>query len=111
MMEIPLLDNKAPVFPSPEEALLDPNGLLAAGGNLAPATLIKAYQQGIFPWYSEDEPILWWSPDPRMVLFLDKLHVSKRLLRTIRRKNFEIRFDTCFEDVTENCVLVKQKKK
>jgi|SRR5690348_16616996 len=78
-------------------------GLLAVGGDLRPERLLKAYRHGIFPWYNEDQPILWWSPDPRTVLFPDKLHVPKSLERTIRRRHFRLTFDTCFRDVMLGC--------
>ena len=81
----------------------DPNGLLAAGADLSPRRLLDAYRRGIFPWFGEEDPILWWSPDPRMVLFLDELHVSRSLRRVIRSRRFEIRFDTAFEDVMRAC--------
>lgn len=80
-----------------------PNGLLAAGGGLAPERLIDAYARGVFPWFSEGDPVLWWSPDPRMVLFLDELHVSRSLDRRIRRGGFEVRADTAFGDVITAC--------
>ncbi|MDX8378176.1 MAG: leucyl/phenylalanyl-tRNA--protein transferase [Mariprofundales bacterium] len=95
------------IFPNPKYA--DDDGLLAYGGDLSIDTLIAAYSQGIFPWYSENEPILWWSPDPRMVLFVDKLYVSKRLHRKIRQQGFEIKMDTCFEKVMQQCAFVKRK--
>lgn len=99
-MKLPWIDAGTP-FPSPETAL--PNGLLCAGGDLAPATLVAAYSQGIFPWYSEGEPILWWSPDPRMVLFPDEFKISHSLQRTIRQQRFEIRMDSAFAAVITAC--------
>lgn len=80
-----------------------PNGLLAAGGGLAPERLIDAYTRGVFPWFSEGDPVLWWSPDPRMVLFLDELHVGRSLARRLRRGGFEVRADTAFGDVIAAC--------
>jgi leucyl/phenylalanyl-tRNA--protein transferase len=71
-------------FPPIETALDDPNGLLAAGGDLSPERLLAAYARGIFPWYSEGQPVLWWSPDPRLVLFVDELRVSRSLRKTLR---------------------------
>lgn len=88
-------------FPSPEMA--DTTGLLAIGGDLRPERLILAYVNGIFPWYNADEPILWWSPDPRLVLFPSKLHVSKRLKRTLSSNRFQITFDKAFEQTIRAC--------
>lgn len=90
-------------FPSPERALRQPNGLLAAGGELTPARLLAAYRQGIFPWYSGDEPVLWWSPDPRMVLFPAEFHLPRSLAKRLRRGDFDIRVDTAFADVMHGC--------
>jgi leucyl/phenylalanyl-tRNA--protein transferase len=90
-------------FPPPNEALTEPNGLLAAGGDLTPERLLGAYRRGIFPWYEEGQPILWWSPDPRAVLWPDALHVSRSLRRSMRRGRFEFRIDTAFDDVVAAC--------
>jgi len=98
-----------PIFSLPDEIIFpDPNlaeedGLLAVGGDLSPERLIQAYANGIFPWYSDGEPILWWSPDPRMILFPDKFKISKSLEQSIRNKNFEVYFDKDFESVINNC--------
>ncbi len=86
-------------FPDPEQALNDPDGLLAVGGDLSPERLLLAYQMGIFPWYDDPQPILWWSPNPRFVLFPDQLHVSRKLEKTVRRGQFEITLDQRFSDV------------
>ncbi|MBV8049199.1 MAG: leucyl/phenylalanyl-tRNA--protein transferase [Paludibacterium sp.] len=94
---------RAPVFPPPESALDDPPGLLAAGGDLSVARLLAAYSHGIFPWYGPDEPILWWSPAPRMVLFPPQLKVSRSLAKTLRNTRYEIRVDTAFRQVMEAC--------
>jgi leucyl/phenylalanyl-tRNA--protein transferase len=99
---IPWLRGEAP-FPPVSKALKSPNGLLCAGGDLSPARLIEAYSHGIFPWFSEGDPILWWSPDPRMVLCPDELKVSRSLRRTIERDAYETRFDTAFRTVIEEC--------
>ncbi|HVY67185.1 MAG TPA: leucyl/phenylalanyl-tRNA--protein transferase [Gammaproteobacteria bacterium] len=90
-------------FPPPQEALTEPNGLLAAGGDLTPERLLAAYRRGIFPWYEEGQPILWWSPDPRAVLWPDGLRVSRSLRRSLRNGGFECRVDTAFDDVVAGC--------
>ncbi|MDP2809012.1 MAG: leucyl/phenylalanyl-tRNA--protein transferase [Rhodocyclaceae bacterium] len=90
-------------FPPVERALAEPDGLLAVGGDLSPQRLLAAYRRGIFPWYSEGEPILWWSPDPRMVLFPDELKVSRSLAKILRNVDYEVRFDTAFADVMAAC--------
>ena len=99
---IPWLRGNAP-FPPVEKALKSPNGLLCAGGDLSPQRLVDAYSRGIFPWFSEGDPILWWSPDPRMVLFPGELKVSRSLRRKVERGAFETRVDTAFEDVIAHC--------
>lgn len=96
-------DDSAAPFPSVDQALRDPNGLLAFGGDLTPTRLLAAYRQGIFPWYSEDQPILWWSPDPRAVLYPDRLHVSHSLNKTLLKKQFAVTADTAFRRVIELC--------
>ncbi len=90
-------------FPPVERARRHPNGLLCAGGDLSPRRLLEAYRNGIFPWYSEGEPILWWSPDPRQVLFVDELHISRSLRRQLNGRRFEIRYDTAFRAVMQGC--------
>jgi len=90
-------------FPPPELALDHPNGLLAVGGDLSPRRLLSAYRNGIFPWYSEGEPILWWSPDPRAVLFPHDLKISRSLRKTLRRGEYEITLDRAFEQVVLGC--------
>ena len=86
-----------------EQALVEPNGLLAAGGDLSPERLLDAYARGIFPWFNDEDPVLWWSPDPRMVLFPDELHVSRTLRRTIRSQEFQVTLDRAFPEVMEGC--------
>ena len=86
-------------FPPADKALKDPNGLVCAGGDLSPARLLDAYRHGIFPWYSGDEPILWWSPDPRLVLYCAELKVSRSLAKSVRNKGYELRIDTAFREV------------
>lgn len=90
-------------FPPTSEALGDPNGLLAAGGDLSPQTLLAAYQRGIFPWYEEPQPVLWWSPDPRTVLFPDELHLSRSLRKRLRQDSFGLAVDTRFNEVMRAC--------
>ena len=90
-------------FPPIAAALAEPNGLLAAGGDLSPDRLLAAYRHGIFPWYSAGQPILWWSPDPRMVLYVDELRVSRSLAKRVRSEHFEVRIDTAFRDVIQAC--------
>jgi leucyl/phenylalanyl-tRNA---protein transferase len=90
-------------FPPLERALDEPNGLLAAGGDLTPGRLISAYRRGIFPWYSEGQPILWWSPDPRMVLYVDEFRISRSLRKKLRQDTFEVQIDTAFRHVVEAC--------
>ena len=95
-------------FPSVNTALAEPNGLLCVGADLAPQTIIAAYSRGIFPWFSDNQPILWWSPDPRMVLFPAEFKVSKSLAKTVNRKLFEIRFDSAFAEVISACSEPRQ---
>lgn len=92
-------------FPSPSLAMLDPDGLLAAGANLKPETLIQAYKQGIFPWYTENQPILWWSPNPRCVLYPEDLHISRSLKRTLNQSPYNIRENTAFKQVMHECAM------
>jgi len=104
-MQLPILDpiNPDQKFPDIETALSEPDGLLAAGGCLSSQRLINAYKQGIFPWYSPGEPILWWSPNPRLVLFPEKLKASRSLQKTIRKKMFSISYDQNFAQVMQYC--------
>jgi leucyl/phenylalanyl-tRNA--protein transferase len=102
---IPWLD-QAPVFPPVEMALTDPNGLLAAGGDLSPERILAAYAQGIFPWSAPCEPILWWSPDPRMVLFPAEFKLSRSLAKTLRNKSCDVRLDTAFAAVVSSCATM-----
>jgi leucyl/phenylalanyl-tRNA--protein transferase len=96
-------DARADAFPPVSEALTEPNGLLAAGGDLSPERLLAAYRQGIFPWYQEGQPILWWSPDPRAVLWPGSLKVSRSLRRSLTKRRFEFRVDTVFDAVVAAC--------
>ncbi len=103
-MPLFILDD-SPRFPPPEFAR--PDGLLAIGGDLSVPRLLSAYRKGIFPWYNEGEPILWWSPDPRLVLYPKELHVGRRLARTMRQKRFEITCDQAFEEVINLCAKTR----
>lgn len=100
--------NEVPVFPRPE--LAEKNGLLAIGGDLSVHRLLTAYSQGIFPWYSEGDPLLWWYTDPRLVLFPHEFHVSKRFARTLRNTRLRTSFDLAFEAVIHNCAEVRRKE-
>ena len=97
-------------FPETSQALEDPNGLLAAGGTLSKETLLSAYQSGIFPWFEDNSPILWWSPNPRCILQPEGFAPSKSLKRKAKKGGFEIRIDSCFEEVIDSCKRVHQKK-
>jgi leucyl/phenylalanyl-tRNA--protein transferase len=90
-------------FPSPSAALEEPNGLLAVGGDLTVPRLLSAYQRGIFPWFSEGDPILWWSPHPRMVLFPNELHISRSLHKRLKKPEYQVTFDTGFRQVMNAC--------
>jgi leucyl/phenylalanyl-tRNA--protein transferase len=95
-------------FPPIESALADPNGLLAAGGDLSAERLLAAYRHGIFPWYSGGQPILWWSPDPRMVLFVAEFRTSRSLRKLVAQTRFDIRVDSAFRDVIEACAAPRE---
>ncbi len=96
-------DDPRETFPPVAMALREPNGLLAAGGDLSPERLLSAYRQGIFPWYDEGQPLLWWSPDPRCVLQSGDYHISRRLRRELRNSTAEVRINTAFGDVISAC--------
>ncbi len=104
-MTLPWLDprNDDQPFPPPDRALDEPDGLLAAGGSLNPSRLLRAYRQGIFPWYSPGQPILWWSPDPRLVLFPEAINISRSLAKILRKGRFTVTADTGFEAVIAAC--------
>lgn len=99
---IPWLEGAAP-FPPADTALRQPNGLLAAGGELSPQRLLDAYRCGIFPWYSNDDPVLWWSPDPRMVLVPAEFRLARSLGKRLRRREFAVSTDTAFGTVMQSC--------
>lgn len=90
-------------FPPLEKAMREPNGLLAAGGDLRPERLVQAYRHGCFPWYQDGQPILWWSPDPRTVMFPDELHVSRSLRKFMRQGHYQVSFDQGFDAVIRAC--------
>ena len=94
-------------FPPSCDALDYPNGLLAVGGELTPDTLLSAYRRGIFPWYEEPQPVLWWTPDPRSVLFPQDIHISRSLARTLRREGFQLAVDQRFTQVMRNCAVLR----
>jgi leucyl/phenylalanyl-tRNA--protein transferase len=103
-IEIPLLELARPeYFPDPETALGDPNGLLAFGGDLSTIRLLAAYRRGIFPWFSEGEPILWWSPDPRCVFRTQDLRINRSLRRQLAGKNWHVTVDQAFIEVVRGC--------
>lgn len=96
-------DDPPEAFPSPHHALRTPDGLLAVGGDLSPERLLAAYRRGIFPWFNEGQPILWWSPDPRAVIVPEELHVSRSLRRTLKRDRFTVSIDQAFDAVIAGC--------
>jgi len=97
-------------FPNVEQAFQEPNGLLAIGGDLAPERILSAYRQGIFPWFSHDQPILWWSPDPRMILLPERLRISRSLKKTIRKNLFSVTYDQAFAQVIYHCAQPRAKQ-
>lgn len=107
MSQIPWLEEDLD-FPDISTALKDPDGLLAAGGDLTIPRLITAYKQGIFPWFNDDQPIMWWSPNPRCVLFPEKVHISKSLRKKLNKNIFKVTFDNDFERVIHHCANSRQ---
>jgi leucyl/phenylalanyl-tRNA--protein transferase len=95
-------------FPNVAKALHEPNGLLAAGAELSPERLLTAYRAGIFPWFSPGDPILWWSPDPRMVLIPERFKLSRSLAKTLRNTRYEVRFDHAYEQVMRACAAPRE---
>lgn len=102
MSQIPWLEGNQ-AFPPTDSAMKDPSGLLAAGADLSPSRLLEAYRQGIFPWFEEGQPILWWSPDPRATLRPSSIHVSRSLRKAIKQKRYQFRFDSNFFGVIQAC--------
>ena len=100
---IPWLQHSSDPFPPIDQAIDDPNGLLAAGGSLSKERLIDAYRSGIFPWYSPGEPILWWSPDPRCVVIPDQIHISRSMRKRLKKKDYTVVFDRNFSGVMDAC--------
>lgn len=107
---IPWLTDDSPDFPPLEQALTEPDGLLAAGGDLGEARLLAAYRQGIFPWYNPGEPILWWSPDPRCVLLPEALHLSRSLRKRLRKPDYRVSFDQAFARVVAACAAPRRQQ-
>lgn len=103
MTTLPWIEDGDTEFPPTRSALVDPNGLLAVGGDLCPQQLIAAYRRGIFPWFDDTQPVLWWSPDPRLVLFPDQLHISKSMRKLLQKKAFSVTTDTAFSAVMRAC--------
>ncbi len=107
-MRLVQLSQESLRFPPPETALREPNGLLAMGGDLSPARLLSAYQQGIFPWFSPGDPILWWSPDPRAVLFPTQFHLSRSMKRFHQQSPYRVTMNEAFGDVVDGCALGRE---
>lgn len=103
-----LLDKADVAFPDPSLALAEPDGLLAIGGDLSPGRLLTAYRFGIFPWYSDGQPILWWSPNPRCILTPDRLHLSRSLKKRLRRNDMTVTFDQAFVEVIRACAQPRE---
>ena len=106
MGELSWLDENNTEFPPSNHALTDPNGLLAVGGDLSPARLVSAYSRGIFPWFSDGQPILWWTPSPRMILRPEQLHIGRSLKKLAKKAPFIIKVDSAFESVIRHCASV-----
>ena len=106
-MAIYRLDRRIPLFPPPEEA--EPEGLIAVGGDLSVPRLLEAYRNGIFPWFEPGEELLWWSPDPRLILEPDRMQASRSLRATIRKGTYETRIDTAFSEVIHACSTIRRK--
>ena len=111
MVTIERISRNSLEFPDTQQALSYPNGLLAVGGDLSVQRLLRAYQRGIFPWYEDPQPILWWSPDPRSVLFPAEIRISRSLARTLRRNRFTITADTAFHRVLAGCASPRARER
>jgi len=110
MKQVVWLDPDTVDFPRVDDALDDPPGLLAAGGDLSPERLLAAYAAGIFPWYDDSSPILWWSPDPRMVLQPQQIHISRSLRKTLRHCPYRISMDEAFAEVISSCAELREQR-
>ncbi len=112
-MQLPFIspNDQSYRFPDVELAHLEPDGLLAFGGDLSPQRLLNAYALGIFPWFNDDQPILWWSPNPRLVLIPQKIHRSRSLKKTIKKSTLHITYDQAFKQVIEACSQPREKQK
>lgn len=111
MVTIERINRNSLEFPDTQQALSYPNGLLAVGGDLSIQRLLRAYQRGIFPWYEDPQPILWWSPDPRSVLFPDEIRVSRSLAKTLRKNRFRVTADTVFHRVLAGCAAPRARER
>lgn len=107
---VPWLHFENTTFPDPSFALDEPEGLVAAGGDLSPQRLISAYRSGIFPWFNEGDPILWWSPDPRCVIAPESVHTSRSMRKFLRKTHWTLSFDTCFDTVIEACAETRSQQ-
>ncbi|SFG58420.1 leucyl/phenylalanyl-tRNA--protein transferase [Neptunomonas qingdaonensis] len=105
---IPWLHPTHLTFPDTATALDEPDGLLAAGGDLTPKRLLAAYRHGIFPWFSDDDPILWWSPNPRCVLLPDQIHISRSMRKHLKKHDYSVTFDTAFSEVIRACASTRE---
>lgn len=102
------LNSSTPDFPPVDQALDEPNGLLAFGGRLNTETLLSAYSQGIFPWFNPGEPVLWWSPDPRMVIKPESIHISRSMKKEMRRQRYRLTIDQDFKSVMHQCRTIRE---
>ena len=110
VFQLTIIMNQQGFYQFPPHENSTPEGLLASGGNLSIGTLLNAYSQGIFPWYGPNDPILWWSPNPRFVLFPEQIKVSKSLRKVLKKNLFEIRINTAFQQVIENCATSRRQE-
>ena len=111
MVTIERINRNSLEFPDTQQALSYPNGLLAVGGDLSLQRLLRAYQRGIFPWYEDPQPILWWSPDPRSVLYPDEINVSRSLGRSLRKNRYRVTADTAFHRVLSGCAAPRARER